>query len=98
MGSWSIPERPPTLKQFTHKVQPFPEENSLLGALRKYESTTGRRETEQLGRAVARELRVRILIDRKRMFNLVGLRRDTPAVVIPMPNSTVFALRGSREA
>jgi hypothetical protein len=81
---------PPTLKQFSDEVQPYAEGSSLLNALRKYESTTDRREAEQLGRTVARELRVRVLSGRKRVFNVVGLRHGTSAVVVPTPNGTMF--------
>jgi hypothetical protein len=79
-----------TLRQFSHEVQPFSEGSSLLNALRKYENTTERHEGEQLGRAVARELRVRVLSGRKRLFNVIGLRHATSAVVVPMPSGTVF--------
>lgn len=81
---------PPTLRQFSHEVKPFSEGSSLLSALSKYESTTERREVEQLGRTVTKELTARILIARKRMFNVVGLRHGTSAVVVPTPSGTVF--------
>lgn len=81
---------PPTLQQFSHEVQPYSEGSSLLSALHKYESTTDRREAEQLSRTVARELRVHVLSARKRLFNVVGLRHGTSAVVVPTPSGTVF--------
>lgn len=81
---------PRTLKQFSHEVQPFSEGGGLLNALRKYESTTDRREAEQLGRAVGRELRVDVLSGRKRLFNVVGLRHGNSVVVVPRPSGTVF--------
>jgi hypothetical protein len=70
---------PQALRRFSSGLKQFSmssEEDTLLSALRRYETGKARLQVEQVSRTVGSELRARIIGARTRLFKVIGLRDD----------------------
>lgn len=70
-------EVPRTLRRFSSglkQLSELSEEETLLGALRRYETRKARRQVGRASRTVGSELRARIIGARTRLFKVIGLR------------------------
>lgn len=68
---------PRTLRRFSNGLKQFStssEEETLFGALRRYETKKARLQVERVSRTVGGELRARIIGARTRLFKVIGLR------------------------
>jgi hypothetical protein len=76
--------------QFIHEIQSFSERRSLLSALSTQDRRHQRHEVERLARTVAGELRARILSQRLRILDVVGLRHGASSVMSLAPGGASF--------
>lgn len=72
---------PLMLKRFSEGVEVMSEKGSLLGALRLYGGRRERSMIERLAYTVAKEFRARVLSERMRVFDVVGLRHGSSTFV-----------------